>query len=118
MKLDGLPILDPCMVKTDHGFVFEAHNRDLRQLITRYRGTVIERTDLGFVVTGWQKSIYHFGGLNREVPILVTILLDETGLIQSLKIDERSEGSQGRRCDFRALQIGGREKRPALRGRA
>ena len=104
MKLDGLPVLDPCAVRADHGFVFDAHNYDLKQLITRYRGTVIEKTELGFSVTGWQKSIYHFGGLNREVPIVVTILLDGTGLIRSLKIDEQSEGSQGKRCDFACLE--------------
>ena len=104
MKLDGLPVLDPCAVRADHGFVFDAHNYDLKQLITRYRGTVIEKTELGFSVTGWQKSIYHFGGLNREVPIVVTILLDDKGLIRSLKIDERSEGSQGKRCDFACLE--------------
>ena len=44
------------------------------------------------------------GGLNREVPILVSKLLDKNGLIRSLKIDERSEGSQGRRCDFACLE--------------
>ena len=104
MKLDGLPVIDPGAVRTDHSFVFKAYNHDFKQLITRYRGTVIERTPLGFSVTGWQKSIYHFGGLNREVPILVTILLDGTGLIRSLKIDERSEGSQGKRCDFACLE--------------
>ena len=105
MKLDSIPNIDPHTVKSDHSFVFDAHNRDPRQLITRYRGTVIERTALGFAVTGWQKSIYHFGGLNREVPIVVTLLLDGTGLIRSLKIDERSQGSQGRRCDFACLQV-------------
>ena len=104
MKLDGLPILDARSVRADHGFVFDAHNHDLKQLITRYRGTVIEKTELGFAVTGWQKSIYHFGGLNREVPIVVTILLDDKGLIRSLKIDEQSEGSQGKRCDFACLE--------------
>ena len=104
MKLDGLPVLDPCAVRADHGFVFDAHNHDPKQLITRYRGTVIEKTELGFSVTGWQKSIYHFGGLNREVPIVVTILLDDRGLIRSLKIDEQSEGSQGKRCDFACLE--------------
>ena len=104
MKLDSIPNIDPHTVKSDHSFVFDAHNRDPRQLITRYRGTVIERTALGFAVTGWQKSIYHFGGLNREVPIVVTILLDDAGLIRSVKIDERSEGSQGKRCDFACLE--------------
>ena len=104
MKLDAIPNIDTCAVKVDHGFVFDAHNHDRRQLITRYRGTVVERTELGYAVTGWQKSIYHFGGLNREVPILVTILLEENGIIRSLKIDERSEGSQGRRCDFACLE--------------
>jgi hypothetical protein len=104
MKLDGLPRLDPRAVRSDHGFVFDAHDHDLKQLITRYRGTVIEKTELGYAVTGWQKSIYHFGGLNREVPIVVTILLDDKGLIRSLKIDEQSEGSQGRRCDFACLE--------------
>ncbi len=104
MKLNGLPHIDPASVRADHGFVFDAHNRDRKQLITRWRGTVIERMESGTAVTGWQKSIYHFGGLNREVPILVSILLDETGLIRSLKIDERSEGSQGKRCDFACLE--------------
>ena len=65
---------------------------------------MIEKTNLGFAITGWQKSIYHFGGLNREVPILVTLLLDEKGLIRSVKIDEQSEGSQGKRCDFACLE--------------
>ncbi|MBQ1364107.1 MAG: hypothetical protein IIY43_13830, partial [Oscillospiraceae bacterium] len=104
MNLTGLPVLDPSLVKSDHGFVFDAHNHDRKQLITRYRGTVVERTEQGFAVTGWQKSIYHFGGLNREVPILVSMELDETGLIRTLKIDERSRGSQGRRCDFSCLE--------------
>ena len=104
MNLSGLPHLDPASVKSDHRFVFDAHNRDRRQLITRYRGTVVEHTDTGFAVTGWQKSIYHFGGLNREVPILVSMLLDENTMIRCLKIDEQSEGSQGRRCDFACLE--------------
>ena len=104
MILDSLPSLDPASVKFDHSFVFDAHNHSRKQLIIRYRGTVVERTRLGYAVTGWQKSIYHFGGLNREVPILVSMLLDENGLIRSLKIDERSEGSQGRRCDFACLE--------------
>ena len=104
MNLNCLPKLDPASVKFDHSFVFDAHNHDLRQLITRWRGTVVERTELGFAVTGWQKSIYHFGGLNREVPIVVGLLLDEKGLIRSLKIDELSEVSQGKRCDFACLE--------------
>ena len=104
MILNGLPRLDPAAVKFDHSFVFDAHHHNRKQLITRYRGTVVERTNLGFAVTGWQKSIYHFGGLNREVPILVSMLLDENGLIRSLKIDEQSEGSQGKRCDFACLE--------------
>ncbi len=104
MILNGLPSLDPSSVTLDHSFVFDAHNHDRKQLITRWRGTVVERTHLGTAVTGWQKSIYHFGGLNREVPILVSMLLDEKGRIRSLKIDERSKGSQGRRCDFACLE--------------
>ncbi len=104
MNLTGLPSLEPSSVKFDHSFVFDAHNHDRKQLITRWRGTVVERTELGYAVTGWQKSIYHFGGLNREVPIVVGLLLNEKGLIRSLKIDERSEGSQGKRCDFACLE--------------
>ena len=104
MKLDGLPKLDPHAAIYDHSFVFDAHNHNRKLLITRYRGTAVEQATFGTVVTGWQKSIYHFGGLNREVPILVTILLDEAGLIRSLKIDERSKGSQGKHCDFACLE--------------
>ena len=104
MKLNGLPVLDPSSVRSDHSFVFDAHNHDRKQLITRYRGTVVERTASGFTVTGWQKSIYHFGGLNREVPIMISIVLDGEGLIRSLKIDGQSRGSQGSRCDFTCLE--------------
>ena len=117
MNLDHLPALDKHAAKFDHGFVFNAHNHNNRQLITRYRGTVIERTGHsgareahgdpglpGFAVTGWQKSIYHFGGLNREVPILITLLLDENWTIRSLEIDGQSRGSQGKRCDFACLE--------------
>ena len=102
MILNGLPHLDPGAVLYDHSFVFDMHNYDRKQLITRYRGTVVGQTDTGFAIIGWQKSIYHFGGLNREVPILVSILLDEEGLIRSMKIDERSEGSQGKRVTLPA----------------
>ena len=104
MKLDSLPTLDPAAVSHEHAFVFDAHNREGSQLITRYRGTAAVHTPLGTVITGWQKSIYHFGGLNREVPILITILLDGKGTIRSVKIDEQSEGSQGKRCNFACLE--------------
>ena len=75
MIINSLPVLDPHSAASDHSFVFDAHNYDLKQLITRYRGTAVEHTASGYTVTGWQKSIYHFGGLNREVPILVSIFL-------------------------------------------
>ena len=110
MKLQGLPDINPSAVIHDHSFVFDAHNYDPRQLITRYRGTAVAHTNLGTVVTGWQKSIYHFGGLNREVPILVTVLLDKTGQIRSLNIDPQSKGSQGKKCDFACLEKLCREK--------
>ena len=97
MNLTGLPNIDLSSLKHDHSFVFDAHNHDRKQLIARYRGTAVERTKLGIVITGWQKSIYHFGGLNREVPILVSLLLDKTGKIRRIKIDGQSKGSQGRR---------------------
>ncbi len=104
MNLDGIPHIDPAAVTYDHSFVFDAHNHDRTQLITRCRGTVIRRTEPGFTVTGWQKSIYHFGGLNREVPIVVSMMLDGSGLIQDIRIDRRSRGSQGKRCDFACLE--------------
>ena len=60
MILNGLPSLDPASVKFDHSFVFDAHNYSRKQLITRWRGTVVERTHLGYAVTGWQKSSNQF----------------------------------------------------------
>lgn len=104
MNLNALPQIDPHKIAADHGFVFDAHNHDKKQLITRYRGTSVIKTDPGSRVTGWQKSIYHFGGLNREVPIVVTIDLNEEGIIKSIDIDDQSNGSQGRRCDFGCLE--------------
>lgn len=90
----------------DHSFVFDAHTRDLGTLITRYRGTDVRKSDSGWNVVAWQKSVYHFGGLNREVPVLAVVLLDENGLVRGLSLDDDCLGSQGKRCDFRALQIG------------
>ena len=104
MNLNSLPAIDPHVIETDHSFVFDAHNHDRKQLITRYRGTSVVKTDSGSTVTGWQKSIYHFGGLNREVPIVVTIKLEDAGIINSIVIDEQSMGSQGKRCDFGCLE--------------
>jgi len=104
MELNSLPQTDPRETAADHGFVFDAHNHDRRQLITRYRGTSVTAAGSGRIVTGWQKSIYHFGGLNREVPVVVTIELDNDGIIQNISIDEQSLGSQGKRCDFKCLE--------------
>lgn len=104
MELNSLPQINLHDTASDHGFVFDAHNHDKSQLITRYRGTSVVQTASGCVVTGWQKSIYHFGGLNREVPVVVSAELRPDGTIKSILIDERSLGSQGKRCDFRCLE--------------
>lgn len=110
MELNSLPHIDPRETVADHSFVFDAHNHNRDQLITRYRGTSVVRSASGRTVTGWQKSIYHFGGLNREVPVVVSIELDPLGNIESIIIDEQSVGSQGKRCDFRCLEALCREK--------
>ena len=104
MNLNELPVIDALNASSDHGFVFDAHNREQSQLITRYRGTSVIRSGQSRTVTGWQKSIYHFGGLNREVPVVVTIELGRGGIIKNIHIDEKSRGSQGKRCDFACLQ--------------
>ena len=104
MQIRQLPDLSTWDVQHDHSFLFDAHNRSRAQLITRWRGTVVEQTPLGAVITAWQKSIYHFGGLDREVPILVTLMLERDGRIRGVSIDERSRGSQGKRCDFPCLE--------------
>ena len=104
MELSALPEILSRETSADHSFVFDAHNHDKSQLITRYRGTSVVGRESGRIVTGWQKSIYHFGGLNREVPVVVTIRLDKTGTVQNIGIDELSMGSQGKRCDFRCLE--------------
>lgn len=104
MELNALPRIEPLETASDHGFIFDAHNHDRSQLITRCRGTSVVPTASGKIVTGWQKSIYHFGGLNREVPVVVTAELDLSGKIQNICIDEQSVGSQGKRCDFSCLE--------------
>ena len=105
MKLQLQRNLDDMDVVFDHGFVFDAHTRDPRALITRYRGTVVRPSDAGFTVVAWQKSVYRFGALNRAVPVFATVLLDRAGVVRGLSLDERCLGSQGRRCDWRTLQI-------------
>ena len=104
MTLDHLPDLDAFAAPYDHDFVFKAHNPDKKTLITRYRGTVCRPSQRGYLVAAWQKSIYHFGGLTREVPLFVTVALDVNGNVTDLTLDERCYGSQGKRCDFGCLQ--------------
>ena len=43
MNLDEIPHIDPAAVTYDHSFVFDAHNHDRTQLLTRCRGTDDER---------------------------------------------------------------------------
>jgi len=104
VKLQLQRDLDSMDVVFDHGFVFDAHTRDPRTLITRYRGTVVRPSDAGCTVVAWQKSVYHFGGLNREVPVFATVLLDRDGVVRGMSLDERCLGSQGSRCDWRTLR--------------
>ena len=104
MKLTLQPELDRMDVVFDHDFVFEAHAQDRKTLITRYRGTAVRPSEAGFTVVAWQKSVYHFGGLNREVPVFATVLLDPEGIVRALSLDERCVGSQGGRCDWRTLR--------------
>lgn len=104
MQLRNMPKLTDIDVSADHSFVFDAHNADKSELITRYRGTALTRSSEGDILVSWQKSIYHFGGITREVPIFITIRLDQEGNISSLEIDERSNGSQGRKCSFPCLE--------------
>lgn len=106
MKLEIRRDLKELDTVFDHSFVFDAHSPDRSTLITRYRGTDVRKSDAGWNVVAWQKSVYHFGDLNREVPVLAVVLLDENGLVRGLSLDENCLGSQGRRCDFRQLQIG------------
>ena len=84
--------------------------REKRDLITRWRGTVCRKLPAGFEVVSWQKSMYRFGGLYREVPIAVKVVLDDKTCISSIVIDENSCGSQGKSCDFACLERSLRDK--------
>ena len=74
MEIHDLPVLAEVEELEALDFVFDAHVRDRDVLITRYRGTIVRPMEGGqYQLIGWQKSIYHFGGLNREVPIGVVM---------------------------------------------
>lgn len=104
MQLKQLPDLRRPMVIYDSDFVFDAHNSNKSELITRYRGTILKGNEAEDVLVSWQKSIYHFGGITREVPIFIYIRLNKDGVIKSVEIDERSNGSQGKKCSFPCLE--------------
>ena len=77
--------------------------REKRDLIMRWRGTVCRKLPAGFEVVSWQKSMYRFGGLYREVPIAVKVVLDDKTCISSVVIDENSCGSQAKVAILLAL---------------
>lgn len=110
LKTDRLPELSQIDVFKSPCFVFDMHSREKKNLITRYRGTVCRKLPAGFEIVSWQKSMYRFGGLYREVPIAVRAELDESARIVSLTIDEESCGSQGKSCDFSCLECTLRDK--------
>ena len=110
MKLDLMPELNTRSTVSDLGFVFDDYEEDRRALITRFRGTACSRSEEGFSVAAWQKSVYRFGGIRREVPLAVVLQLDPCGNVIALELDDRCRGSQGRRCDFQTLQACMREK--------
>lgn len=110
LKTDGLPEFSKIDVFKSPCFVFDIHSREKKNLITRYRGTVCRKLPAGFEIVSWQKSMYRFGGLYREVPIAVRAELDESARIVSLTIDEESCGSQGKSCDFACLECSLRDK--------
>lgn len=110
MKINGLPELVGIDVFAKPSFIFDLDSDKRRDLITRYRATVCTRLSNGFAVRAWQKSIYRFGGLYRQVPIAVTVSLDAKGLIKNVEIDAPSRGSQGKSCDFACLESSLRDK--------
>lgn len=110
LKTDGLPELSQLDVFKSPCFVFDIHSREKKDLITRYRGTVCRKLPAGFEIVSWQKSMYRFGGLYREVPITLHVMLDESVRIVSLTINEESCGSQGKSCDFACLERSLRDK--------
>lgn len=110
LKTDRMPELSQIDVFKSPCFVFDMHSREKKNLITRYRGTVCRRLSTGFEIVSWQKSIYCFGGLYREVPITLHVTLDDKACISSLGIDEESCGSQGKSCDFACLERSLRDK--------
>lgn len=105
MELHDLPNLAEIQDPESLDFVFNAHNKDREVLITRYRGTMIDPLEAGTTrFIGWQKSVYHFGGLNREVEIGAIVTTNADGLVDSLHFDSRCLGSQGSHCDFDVLE--------------
>lgn len=110
LKTDKLPELETIDVFAEPCFVFNMHSREKRDLITRWRGTVCRKLPAGFEIVSWQKSMYRFGGLYREVPIAVKVVLDDKTRIASIVIDENSRGSQGKSCDFACLERSLRDK--------
>lgn len=109
-ETDRLPDLAQIDVFKTPSFVFGMHSREKKNLITRYRGTVCRKLPAGFEIAAWQKSMYRFGGMYREVPIAVKVILDADTRITSVAIDENSRGSQGKSCDFACLERTLRDK--------
>ena len=88
----------------DSDFVFDCPRSHRDVLISRYRGTALRKTVDGYEIRGWQKSMYRFGGLYREVPVFASLRLDHDGKVADITLDERCRGSQGRLCRFDVLQ--------------
>lgn len=110
MKLDGLLDLGRIDVFAKPSFIFALDSDRRQDLITRYRATVCTGDSSGATIRAWQKSIYRFGGLHRQVPMAVTVSLDASGLIKNIEIDAPSRGSQGKNCDFACLEASLRDK--------
>lgn len=114
MIMDLIADLDARDIVEDHDFVFRAKQTDRRALITRFRGTACAKTEDGYAVSAWHRSVYRFGGVRIVVPLFAAVLLDEEGVMRDLSLDERCRGSQGAKCNFSELE---RCMRGILQGR-
>ncbi|MBN1413073.1 MAG: hypothetical protein JW969_19695 [Spirochaetales bacterium] len=103
-----------CLLLNDYGRVDDLKDKILSVPYTpadpvsptcRFRGTLIDfrKGTENPVMTGWQRNVARLRKLDVSLPTIVTIALDENGLIREAELDASFKGSKGLLCSHKYL---------------
>lgn len=78
---------------------------DERIPIARFRGTIIKRLpNENLQIIGWQRNILKMRKETASLPTIITLLINNSGEIEEIQLDNSFKGSKGLLCSYNYLK--------------